>query len=218
MSTHAETQAVRNYNKLEAMASYDKLNQRYGKNKELPKGFELQALIALQHYPELKDTRIRFIVTDVGIPLSSRPHWASMLRSAKKRQYLVVIDNKRENSRQALLLKNQPFNAQVGIIGHELSHTAYYLNSSFFQILADAACQLSACRIGFERATDKRLINYGLGWQRYDHARFVRSRLSPNPENAANSVSGSGAYMSPSELLALMQKNSMYQLEASQTD
>ena len=101
-----------------------------------------------------------------------------MLRSAENRTYLIIIDNELEGPREALLLKNQPFNAQIGIIGHELAHTAYYLNRSFLGIAGNALCQLTDCRITFERATDRRLIDYGLGWQRFDHAAFVRSRIS----------------------------------------
>ena len=119
---------IREYVELEERKNYSSLLREFGNNKRLPKGFELQTLLALKHYPELRNTRINFIVDDVSIPLSSRPHWSSMLRSAKNRTYLVIIDNEREGSREALLLKNQPFNAQVGIIGHELSHTVYYLS------------------------------------------------------------------------------------------
>ncbi len=209
---------VREYAESHYAALYDNLLKEFGNNKDLPKGFELQALIALSHYPELRDTHIRFIVADVGIPLSSRPHWSSMLTHAKNRKYQVIIDSTRDDSREALLLKNQPFNAQIGILGHELSHTSYYLNRSFFGILADAICQLSDCRIDFERATDARLIEYGLGWQRYDHALFVRTKLSDNSADAENAEGGGGAYMSPNELISLMQKNPIYEIPTSRTD
>jgi hypothetical protein len=62
------------------------------------------------------------------------------------------------------------------------------------------------------------LISYGLGWQRYDHAVFVPSQFSPNSEIAVNNDSDGSAYMSPNELLALMQQNPIYQLETSQID
>ncbi len=205
-----EPSITREYSELHHRDSYNQLLQEFGTNKELPQGFELQALIALSHFPELKDIRIRFVVANVGIPLSSRPHWLSMLRSAKNRTYQVIIDNDRDGSRQALLLKNQPFNAQIGIIGHELAHTVYYLKRSFFEILTDAICQFSDCRIGFERATDTRLIRYGLGWQRYDHALYVRGRLTENPDSTANTQGGGGAYMSPKELLSVMEKSQLY--------
>ncbi|MEQ8314550.1 MAG: hypothetical protein RL839_14880 [Gammaproteobacteria bacterium] len=211
-SSQAQTIAVkREYREVEERLRYEELLAAYGNNKELPPGFELQALLALSHYPALRDVRIRFVVDDVDIPLSSRPHWASMLRSAKNRTYLVVIDSQRESGRQALILANQPFNAQVGIIGHELAHTVYYLNRSFFGIVGDALCQLGDCRVAFERATDKRLVEYGLGWQRFDHAMYVRGQLSgANPDLIMNSQGGGGAYMSPAELLSLIENNEHY--------
>ncbi|NQV69668.1 MAG: hypothetical protein HQ498_06550 [Pseudohongiella sp.] len=211
-----EVVVVKEYIESEQRLHFDALLAEFGQHKELPINFELQTLLALSHYPELKDIKIRFIIDDVGIPLSSRPHWASMLRSASNRSYQVIMDSNLEGPRDVLLLKNQPFNAQIGIIGHELAHTVYYLNRSFWGIIADALCQLNACRIDFERATDRRLISYGLGWQRYDHATFVRRRFAPDPKSNANAELssttevGRGAYMSPEELLAIMRNIDSY--------
>lgn len=201
---------TREYFEQSAQRNFDALFASYGNNKQLPPGFELQALIALSHYPELRDTKINFIVDDVSIPLSSRPHWSSMLRAAKNRTYQVIIDSELDGSRGALLLKNQPFNAQVGILGHELAHTVYYLDRSFFGIASDAICQLSDCRINFERATDSRLIERGLGWQRFDHATFVRSRISRDRASAFTAEGGGGAYMSPAEILRIIESHESY--------
>jgi hypothetical protein len=201
---------VREYLEPEQRSNYDTLLSEFGSNKQLPNGFELQTLLALRHYPELRDTKINFIVDDVSIPLSSRPLWSSMLRSAENRTYLVIIDSELVGPREALLLKNQPFNAQIGIIGHELAHTVYYLNRSFFGIAGNALCQLTDCRITFERATDRRLIDYGLGWQRFDHATFVRGRISQDLASAFTAEGGGGAYMSPAEIMRIMQGHEVY--------
>jgi hypothetical protein len=190
------------------------LTQTFGNNKILPKGFELQALLALSYFPELRDVKIKFILADVSIPLSSRPYWRSLFKSSKNRTYHVIIDKNLESEsnrgRDALLLKNQPFNAQIGILGHELSHTAYYLDRSFFGIAKDALCQFSKCRINFERNTDLRLIDHGLGWQRYDHSLFVRRRLNNSIAQASATEGGGGAYMSPVEILKNINDNSRY--------
>ncbi|NKB35407.1 MAG: hypothetical protein GKR91_20090 [Pseudomonadales bacterium] len=206
----AEVSAVREYAETTERARYSELLAEFGTNKELPPGYELQVLLALSHYPDLKSVKIRFIIDDVGIPLSSRPLWTSLLRSAKNRTYLVIIDDHLDGPRDVLLLKNQPFNAQVGIIGHELAHTVYYLDRSFFGIATDGVCQLTDCRINFERNTDRRLISHGLGWQRYDHALFVRGRFAASAEAAANIEGGGGAYMSPAELLRIIEGNAIY--------
>lgn len=202
---------VREYLEHEQLDNYDELLEKHGHNKKLPTGFELQALIALSHYPELNRVKINFIVEDVSIPLSSRPHWSTMLRSAKNRTYQIIIDKNLDGPREVLLLKNQPFNAQIGIIGHELAHTVYYLDRSVFGIISDALCQFSNCRIQFERATDRRLIDYGLGWQRLDHSSFVRRRLSNTPETVFTSELGS-AYMGPAELMRIIESHEAYAL------
>ncbi len=202
--------AVREYVEQEQRGNYETLYAKFGNNKKLPEGFELQALLALSHYPELRDTKIDFIVADVSIPLSSRPHWSSMLRSAKRRTYQVIIDSELAGPREALLLRNQPFNAQVGILGHELAHTVYYLDRSFFGIVGNALCQFSDCRIRFERATDRRLIDYGLGWQRFDHASFVRSRINRDQASAFTAEGGGGAYMSPAEIMQIINSHETY--------
>jgi hypothetical protein len=205
--TPLPVKVVREYVEAEQRRHYPELLAEFGRNKELPEGFELQALLALSHYPELKDTRVRFVVDDVDIPLSSRPYWASMLRSAGKRTYLVVIDSERDGGRDDVLLKRQPFNAQTGIIGHELAHTVYYLDRSFFGILNDALCQLSDCRINFERQTDRRTVDYGLGWQRFDHSVFLRKSRGVDPLAEPNPGS---TYLAPTELLSLMEANPAY--------
>lgn len=205
-----EAAVVREYIEVEERAQLDSLMAEFGRNKDLPAGYELQTLLALSHYPELKEVRVQFVLDDVSIPLSSRPRWTSMLRSSRKRTYQVIMDTYREGPRAALLLKNQPFNSQVGIIGHELAHTVYYLERSFFGIVGDALCQLNDCRIDFERNTDRRLIDYGLGWQRYDHARFVRGRFAESEAAAMDTQGGGGAYMSPAELLRIIDDHPLY--------
>lgn len=209
-ATESGGRVVREYFEATERLRMSALLEQFGGNKELPPGYELQTLLALSHYPQLRDIKIRFIVDDVSIPLSSRPHWATVVRSANQRTYLVVIDNSLDGPRSALLLQNQPFNAQIGIIGHELAHTVYYLERSAFGILGDALCQLTSCRIEFERDTDKRLIEYGLGWQRYDHAVFLRSRFAGDNAPASELEGGGGAYMGPRALLSLMENHAAY--------
>ena len=198
---------TREYEVESEQARFDELLREFGGDKELPEGYELQALVALSHYPELQGIRIRFVQDDVGIPISSRPRPISTFRSRSNRLYLVVIDTESDR-RGALLLKNQPFNAQIGILGHELAHTAWYINRSFFGIVSDALCQLSdKCRVQFERDTDRRLIAHGLGWQRYDHSTFVRAGFR---SEQVESDGAGGAYMDPPELLAIMNSADMY--------
>lgn len=203
---------TRRYVESEEAERYDELLAEFDGRKELPEGYELQALIALSHFPELRQVRIRFVQDDVAIPISSRPRPVSAFRSRWNRLYLVVIDTETDGPRDTLLLRTQPFNAQIGILGHELAHTASYVHRTFFGIVADAVCQLSRpCRVRFERATDRRLIEHHLGWQRYDHSSFVRAGFR---EAGVESDGGGGAYMDPPELLEVMARSGHYDVDA----
>ena len=57
-----------------------------------------------------------------------------MLRNRRRRRYIIVIDTIADASGSPLILANQPFNAQVGILGHELAHTAEYVQQGFARI------------------------------------------------------------------------------------
>ena len=65
--------AVREYLEHEQRTNFDALLLEFGNNKKLPNGFELQTLLALRHYPELRDTKINFIVDDVSIRFPHAP-------------------------------------------------------------------------------------------------------------------------------------------------
>lgn len=198
----------REYTIEEESPRLDDLRKEFGRNKQIPAEYELQALLALSHFPTLKDVDIRFVRKDYAFPISSIPRPLSTFRRPMRRTYLIRIDTEMTGPRTALLLKNQPFNAQVGILGHELAHTSYYIHRSFFGILGDGICFLfRSCRNQFERDTDVRLVEHHLGWERYDHSSFVRAGFR---RNGIESDGGGGAYMGPSELLEVMERTGMY--------
>ena len=62
-----------------------------GKNKHLPKGYELPVLRALSHYPELRDVAIDFVFTISELEFQSRPEPLSVLFPWKPRVYQVLI-------------------------------------------------------------------------------------------------------------------------------
>jgi hypothetical protein len=103
----------------------DSLRALYGKNKQLIPAYELQILLALSHYPELRKISIHFYEEEALIPLASRPEPLQMLKPKQNWQYNVIISTKSIESLEPILVKNLPFEAQVGIIGHELAHTSF---------------------------------------------------------------------------------------------
>jgi hypothetical protein len=146
---------------------YAQLLAEYGKNKILPQGFEKQTLLALSFFPELKEIAIEFRIKKKHSPLLARPKIASAIfNPGKNRKYLIIISNKTLPYMERILLKNLSFNAQVGVLGHELSHISYFVKHSRLVLLKVAFGNLSRPYMDrLEYKTDGIAIDHGLGWQ-----------------------------------------------------
>ncbi len=146
---------------------------RYGKNKRFIEALELQTLIALSYYPELVGVHIRFKLMNIKTTMQARPTTTSILNASKKRVYIIFIDKKIVNRRGVNIL-SAPFNAQIGIIGHELAHISDYESCSNIGILKFGFDYLDKKKKkNIEHYTDLITVAHGLGWQLYDWASFV---------------------------------------------
>ena len=187
----------------------DSLVFELGYRKELPEGFELQTLLALRHYPELKNTHINFIVKKAFIPLASRPSIISLLRQRDKRTYRVIISDQSLPQMDAVLLKNLPFNAQVALIGHELAHAVEYETMNSHQLSAIGLLYFSGSfRASMEKGTDRRTIEHGLGWQLLEYAEYVR-KVSGSNDRQTDFMDK--FYMNPQEIRTLIDRSKLYQ-------
>lgn len=148
-----------------------RLVAEFGQHKQLPEGYELQALLALSHYPELRHAKVSFRQGDYLIPLASRPTLGSIFIPFKKMHYVVYISTGGMKVTEPILLKNLPHNAQIGVLGHELAHTADYLGKSKLQMLGIGFRYFSGkFRKQFERATDQRAMSTGSAFRCWNGA------------------------------------------------
>lgn len=152
------------------------LREEYGTNKVIPEEFEHAALIALSHYPELKKVHIDFVIHEQAIfPYASRPYINDFFRAPQDRRYQIIIADQ-SKTLQRILLKNLPFSAQVGILGHELAHTSFYLRQKGFRLLKTGLFYfLPSFRERFEKETDRSAITHGLGENLYKYSTYIRS-------------------------------------------
>ncbi len=157
----------RNYPPLDK-EQVDSLLVLYGSNKVFVDEFLEPTLIALSYYPELKSTKIEFKYSKEATTMAARPKPSSMFW---RRNYLVVINNREEF--EGIHLEDVPFNAQIGIIGHELAHIADYQNHNFIGVMGILFRYSSKKRKPlFEKEIDRSTIDRGLGWQLYDWAQY----------------------------------------------
>lgn len=150
------------------LTKFDSLYALYGHKKELPEGYEVQALLALSVYPELQDVKVKFEFSKtVNAPLEANFAIPTLLLPRKHRKYRVIISSAEEGFFSEANFKNINFNGQVGILAHELGHVIYYHDCNIFQIGNWGLQYLLKKDFAatHERETDKVVVYRGLGWQ-----------------------------------------------------
>jgi len=152
-----------------------KLLTEFGQNKVIPKGFQLQTLIALSRYPELRDVKIKFRSKRIKTTMACRPGTFFLLRQRSKRSYNIFINN-HSMEIEHVWLKNLSFNAQVGVIAHELAHIIDYMNRSNLQIaVVGFKYGSKSWRSQFEKSIDSIAISRGFAWQLYEFSYFIQN-------------------------------------------
>ena len=186
--------SVREYLENDAI-NLDSLKKLYGENKSFISFYEKQSLIALSYYPELQTVHIEFIFADIGTTMACRPTFKSMIYG--KRHYQIFINN--NPIFEGILLEDVPFNAQIGVIGHELGHVFDYETRSRTEVLQRGINYLTRnAKRTYERSIDKLTIQKGLGWQLYDWADFSMYKSMKATDDYKKFKRN--IYMSPNEI------------------
>jgi hypothetical protein len=172
-------------------------------NKTLLDEYELAMLIALSRYPELAETHIEFVFQKIKSNLAARPKGLNVFRRKGKRHYKVMV-NLPQYARAPL--DSATFNAQVGVIAHELAHIAYYESKRTPRIVLDGFWYWNLnFRARFERATDARTIEHGAGWQLRDFSLFIQDFITDDPKYTEYKER---IYMTPEEIAEMIKLKS----------
>lgn len=191
------------------------LRKEFSTNKIIPSGYETQILIALSYFPELKNTAIVFRLKKANTPLSSRPKSFGLLQSAKTRKYIVTISEATSARLAPILFKNLNFNAQIGVLGHELSHVADYSTKGFRQMSNLLLIEIfSKNQVdSFERRTDFICIQHGLGYPLLSWSMSVRENLKTDNWRGANNIpfkSNKERYLNPETIIHYIHSLPLY--------
>jgi hypothetical protein len=179
----------------------DSLRLNYSLNKTIPSTNELAILQTLAYFPELVNTKIVFKEARIKTTLNARPTVFSLLfRSKRNRKYVVRINSK--NTDEIVKLGEVPFNAQIGLFGHEFNHFVDYSKRSIFGVIGRMFDYTSKKKKElFEKEIDSLTINRGLGWQLYDWSYFVihTSNASSTYKEFKKNI-----YLEPEEIRQMM--------------
>jgi hypothetical protein len=191
----AQQKAPRLFSAIIMSQQIDTLRSQFSNNKFLYEKYELQTLVALSFYPELKNTKISFRRSELKTTMVARPKGMNVFRGKGKRHYIIYIN---DFPTAKISPDSVSFNAQIGVIGHELAHLVEYENTSSLKMLYVGLSYFNKkFRAKFERATDLRTINHGLLWQCYDFALYVHNSKNAPAEYITYKKK---FYMSPKEI------------------
>lgn len=173
----------------------------FSKNKVIPEEYALSFYAAISHYPELAETHIVFKKARIRTTLNARPTVTSLLfRKRSNRKYIIRVNNNKKDS--LILLQQVPFNARIGLFGHELAHFVDYNERSFGGVLKRMfAYATKKGKERYEKEIDQKTINAGLGWQLYDWSHFVLYRSNVNERYKEYK---SIVYLEPEEIIEFM--------------
>lgn len=167
------TRQIRNIDSTAYQQGLDSLEMQYAAKKVVLSEHALVTFIALSYYPELNDARIEFKTAKIKTTLNARPTALSLLfRSKAKRRYVIRINSQVKDS--VISFHAIPFNAKVGVLGHEFAHILDYRQRNFFQVLGRMfAYSRKKSKAKFEQEIDAVAIDKGFGWQLYDWSTYV---------------------------------------------
>jgi hypothetical protein len=167
--TDAQTSYTQFYLKREDFATnLSALRNEFGNKKIIPAEIELECLVALSCYPELKNTSIEFKFGNLNFTMISKPKFRSILKDRTQREYVIIIQRP-GLSKNNLEWDVLSFNAMVGWIGHELGHILHYSHKSSGGILfMGMKYAVPGYRRKMERFTDQLAIQHNLGYALYE--------------------------------------------------
>jgi hypothetical protein len=141
--------------------------QQYSQNRQIPEMLQKNILKALSYFPELKNTRINFILKPniKSSVMQAQPVFRTLLRNRKHRRYRINISADFNLTNSVMPIHQIPDDVMIGWLGHELGHIMDYekrsntgLMSFGYQYFFSSEYVKSA-----EIIADTYAVNHGLG-------------------------------------------------------
>lgn len=153
------------------------LNISYSKNVDQ---FIASIEYAATKFPELKEVDIEFKRKKIGTMMAARPKLDFLFKKKKNRKYVIYITN-HPAMNAGLIFDGMSECAQVGVIGHELSHILSYKNKSNLQMLWFGILYPFNKSV-IEEKTDITTMKRGFADHLLEYTRFIHSSPHTNPK------------------------------------
>lgn len=174
-------------------------------NKQIPQVIEGQVLSALSHYPELRDTAIRFVFRQnlKGSVMAARPVVGSLFRPRNRRVYEILISAVFKLKYSLEPIHQLPEAVIIGWIGHELGHIMDYEGRSTWGIARFGVLYWLSKRYvrRAERVADTFAVNRGMGSYLLATKEFILGH-SELPQYYKDKIER--LYLSPDDIVELV--------------
>lgn len=174
-------------------------------NKTIPDEIRQEALVALSHYPELKDTHItfKFKKSIRKSTMQAQPTYDSIFRSRKTRRYLILISERFHIEDKDFKTTDVPQEVMIGWLGHELGHVMDYRRRSIPGMLSFGLGYLFSKKYlkQAERTADLFAVQHGMHAYIVATKNFILDNVHISPVYKARIER---LYMSPAEIMEIV--------------
>lgn len=174
------------------------IKKEFSNHKHVPTDLEIPFYIAISQFPELKDVYIDVKKKHFDLTLQAQPVPNFIFKKKVDRKYRINLNIDQKKS-HGVIFENLPFDAQVGIMAHELCHIISYKEKSNLEMIIFAIRFLGIkFRRKIEKDTDREVIKRGFGWQMYEWADFAMYRSGSPRRHKYYKL---GYYLSPEDVI-----------------
>ncbi len=177
----------------------------YAHNKQIPPVIQSQTLVALSHYPELKDTDIRFEFSAnlKGPIMAARPVVGTLFGKRNKRAYRIVINPMFKLKHLEEPIQEIPDSVMIGWIGHELGHIMDYETKNTWGMMGFGVSYWLSKRYirKAERVADTYAVNHHMGEYIVATKKFILGH-SDLPQPYKDRIAR--LYLSPDDIMTLV--------------
>lgn len=173
----------------------------------IPREIYEEAVIALSHYPELKNTPIEFKFKDKikKSTMQAQPVFSQLFHSRKKRGYKILISKEILINNKTLKTTEMPSNIMIGWLGHELGHIMDFQNRSGLNLMGFGAGYLFSKNYirDAERRADTFAVAHGMENYILETKEFILKKAGLSEKYIARIKK---LYLSPEEIMLLVQE------------